>query len=63
MIAFHKWSNLIQEEGDDDDDDVTDDITEDKYSFQLWREGILVKYDQGFILVEGFKDDHVRNLY
>lgn len=48
MIAVEKWSCQIQggEQGT-------------TYSKYLWNEGLLVTYEDGYFLVEGFHDEEV----
>lgn len=50
MIAVNKWGMQVAEEG-------ASEMSTDNYSSVLWREGILVTYNDGFFLVESFNDD------
>ena len=52
MIAVQKWGMFIT-----DDNEEEEDTTCDNYEHKVWREGVLVTYDDGFFLVESFDDD------
>ena len=50
MIAVHKWGVQVDEEGGSETDT-------EQYSSTLWKNGILVVYNDGFFLVESFQDE------
>lgn len=51
MIAVQKWGIFVAEEGQGHHPDT------ESYEHKVWREGVLVTYDDGFFLLESFQDD------
>lgn len=50
MIAVEKWSCQIQR---------GEQVAETSYSKYLWNDGLLITYEDGYFLVEGFHDEEV----
>ena len=51
MIAVQKWGMQVS-----DGTNETSSESEN-YEHKVWREGVLVTYDDGFYLVESFHDE------
>lgn len=52
MIAVQKWGIFVTDEDNEDGN-----TQEDTFEHKVWKEGVLVTYDEGFFLVESFDDD------
>ena len=51
MIAVEKWSSQVQ--------CGVQQTTDTSYSKHFWNEGLLITYEDGYFLVEGFHDEDV----